>query len=148
MHGLADRPTESRAEIGWRIAKLAGPSMLSRFGVLALSVVDSVMVGRIGVDQLAYLAVAAQPQHSFLAVGQGFVADLTPKVVESQMRRNDREAAQWLASALIVSAVLGLLLGGILALGEMFCTPGISRPNSPPRASRSFAPLRRACRQR
>ena len=129
MRGPPDGSSDvSRIEVARRILKLAGSVMLSRIGILALAIVDTVMVGRTGVDQLAYLAVAAQPQHSFASIGQGFVAGLPAKVVEAQMRRDDREAVRWLAAALVVSAALGLALAGVMALGEVL----LRAANQPP----------------
>jgi multidrug resistance protein, MATE family len=119
MHGQTQWNENAR-----QILALAGPIMVSRVGLLALATVDSIMVGRTGFEQLAYLAVAAQPQQSLGAIGQGIVSGL-PAVVAGIHLRDDRaEAARWLASALILTALVGVALAGILSLGETLLRAG------------------------
>jgi multidrug resistance protein, MATE family len=107
-----------------QILSLAGPIMVSRVGLLALATVDSVMVGRMGVEQLAYLAVAAQPQQSLGAIGQGIVSGLPAVVAGIQLRDDRAEAGRWLVSALILTALAGLALAAILSLGEALLRAG------------------------
>lgn len=56
-----------------RTLQLALPVMLSRAGVLILTVVDTIMTGHAGADQLAYYAIASAPQLFVQLLGIGLL---------------------------------------------------------------------------
>ncbi|MBM3596732.1 MAG: MATE family efflux transporter [Alphaproteobacteria bacterium] len=110
----------------WQIAGpilgLTGPATLSRAGLLAMTFLDTAMVGRVGIEQLAYLAIAAQPHQSLSAMGQGLAAGLPALVATAHVRGEVREARCWLSGSLAVAALLGIALGLVMALGEVLLT--------------------------
>jgi MATE family multidrug resistance protein len=105
-------------ETSGRLLSLAWPIILSRLGVTALTLVDGIMVGRAGVDELAYLAVASQPQQTLAAVGLAGMAGLPAAVVGAGIKEDGPGAGRWLASALAITGLIGAVLIVPLLYGE------------------------------
>jgi MATE family multidrug resistance protein len=125
------------------ILSLAWPIMLSRFGVGLLVIVDSVMVGHAGVDELAYLAAGSQPTQSLGAVGLGLMAGLPAMVVGARLGSSSSQGGgrpgtgDWLASALAISFLFGAALALPLTHGQSL----LALAQQPPELIRGGAPV-------
>lgn len=101
-----------------RIVRLSVPVMLARSGLMIMTSVDIVMVGRLGGDQLAYYAIASVPQMALFLLGTGLVTGVL--VLCAQRVGAGREASCgriWQAGA-IHAIVFGLLGSIALVNGE------------------------------
>ena len=108
------------------IAKLALPVSLSRAGMLALVIGDTVMIGRVGTDQLAHYALASAFFLILMMIGNGMLigtAVLTSQAVGA--KQTGQAGVVWrvgLAMALALGSAFWLLtLAGtpfFLAIGE------------------------------
>ena len=55
------------------LANLAWPVVISRIGIMTLTVVDTVMVGRYASEHLAYLGVGLVPHNIFILIMLGLI---------------------------------------------------------------------------
>lgn len=102
------------------LARLAWPVMLSRAGLLTLTLVDIVMVGRFGTGALAHMAMGYSVFVPIMVTGIGAMVGIIA-IVSQRWGAGDRTGAaeafgQGLRWALIVGAAASL----VIALGEPF----------------------------
>jgi len=114
LHRRKERPASPlRGEIR-RLIQLSVPVMAAQFGAMAMGVVDTLMVGRVGVDALAAAAMANAWIYGLLLFGQGFVHGMDPVVTQRHGARDGEGVAlafqRAVVLALCVSAALSLLL--------------------------------------
>ncbi len=100
------------------ILALAVPSGLSRFCLLGLTLVSSAVVGQAGVDELAYLAIAASVQQTLLTPAYGLMAGLAPAAAIARARGQIDECARATVLALAMAVVVGVVIAVLLSNGE------------------------------
>ena len=116
--------------------KLATPVMLSQLGHVTVSVVDSVMVGRLGTVPLAAASLANVIFHVILMFAIGVSYGLTPLVAQAHGRGDTEAPARYLRHAVLVNLVLSVLLFLlVLALG-----PGLAQLQQPVDVVRAALP--------
>jgi MATE family multidrug resistance protein len=93
-----------RAEVRSLFA-LSLPVMAAQFGTMAMGVVDTVMVGHVGVDALAAAAMANAWVYGALLFGQGFMHGVDPLITQYH-GAGDREAIAITFQRSLVMAVL------------------------------------------
>ena len=101
-----------------RTLQIAVPVMFARLGILALVTVDTAMVGRAGLEELAWYALAMAPQVPLMLLGIGLL--MGTLVLGAQAvgaGEEQRTGALWKVS-LAHAAALGLAFGGLCTLGE------------------------------
>ncbi len=103
-----DEPTVRRLVMG-----LAGPSIIDNLLVTFVQMADMIMVGRLGADAIAAVGLSNQPMFfalaSFMALNVGATA-LVARLVGARDFEQANSAAR---QSLVMSAVLGLVIGVI-----------------------------------
>ncbi len=91
-------------------AKLAWPVSLGQLGHIMLGVVDSMMVGRVGVDALAAASLVNGLFFLIIVIGFGMSMATTPLVSFHLGRKNYKKCAGVLNQSLILNSVFAILL--------------------------------------
>ena len=101
-----------------RTLKLGGPVIVMRCGLLFMVTVDTIMTGRAGGNELAYLAIGFAPHIMMMVIGFGLLAGTVILVAQSDGagRKADCGNILWIAMANGVS--LGLIWAFLLFQGE------------------------------
>jgi MATE family multidrug resistance protein len=109
-----------------QLARLSGPVVLAQLGLMMIGVVDTLMLSRVGVTELAAGALGNAWQWTFLSLGLGLVMGIDPQISQAHGRGDGPGTAL----ALQRGIVLGLLASvpimlcsaaserGLLALGQ------------------------------
>ena len=98
--------------------RIGAPVVVSRAGFIGLVVVDTVMSGRAGTDELAYFSIASGPQLFLMMVGIGLLRGAPVLTAQAYGAGEDREiGALWRVIALHAFA-LSLVLMAISLAGE------------------------------
>ena len=113
------------AELG-RVARLSAPVALVQLGLMTVGVVDTLMLGRVGVTELAASALANSWQWTFLSLGLGLVMGIEPLISQAHGAGDGDAAALALQRGLVVGALASLPIGlcmaftreGLLLLGQ------------------------------
>ena len=102
-----------------RTARLAGPVILARAGLLVMVAIDSAMLGHYGTLSLAYYAAANAAQVVMILIGVGLLQGTTILVAQAH-GAHDRAAcgAYWRVS-MVHAAVLGIVMGLLCLLGRL-----------------------------
>ena len=107
---------------------LAYPVMLSQLGQVLVGVADSLMVGRLGAEPLAAASLANVVFYLIMVFGLGVSLAVTPLVAAADGESNDAKITTIFSNGLLINIVLGILL----ALGVVLCTPVLHHLNQPP----------------
>ena len=101
-----------------RTARLAGPVILARAGLLVMVAVDSAMLGHFGTESLATYAAANAAQVVMILIGVGLLQGTTILVAQAH-GAHDRAAcgAYWRVS-MVHAAILGIVMGLLCLLGR------------------------------
>jgi MATE family multidrug resistance protein len=108
------------------ILRLSGPVVLTQVGLMMTNVIDTLMVGRLGVTELAATALANMWQWTFLSFGFGLVMGIDPLVSQAHGRGDGDGIAlafqRGLVLAVLVSVPISVAMlytrEGLLALGQ------------------------------
>lgn len=119
------RPPSLRHEL-WQVSRLSLPVVLTQLGMMTMGVVDTLMVGRLGVAELAASALANTWQWSWLSLGFGIVLGIDPLISQAHGRGDGPSTAlalqRGIVLALAVSVPIALALlftqSGLLWLGQ------------------------------
>ncbi len=111
-------PAASLREHVVRTLKLAGPVIVARCGLLIMVTVDTIMTGRAGGDQLAYLGIAFAPHLTMLVVGIGLLSGTVILVSQADGAGRRRDCGRILWVALLDALVLGVVWAAVLFEGE------------------------------
>lgn len=106
---------ELRALLG-----LAAPVTLSRAGLLAMTTVDTVMTGRAGAEELAFLAIGLAPFILLMLVGTGLLTGTVVVVAQAQGAGDAARAGRIWHQALLQAALVGVAAAALLAFAERF----------------------------
>ncbi len=90
---------------------LAFPVMIGQLGHIAVSVADSVMVGRVGVVPLAGVTFASTIYHVLMLFGIGVSYAITPLV--SADSRDKTKILGFLQNGFVLNVIIGLMLAGL-----------------------------------
>ncbi|HET8860095.1 MATE family efflux transporter [Marivirga sp.] len=96
---------------------LAYPVVLSQLGHVLVGAADSVMVGRVGTEELAAVSVANAVFSIAMMFGIGISFGLTPLVAQSDGEGNHRASMRFLKHSFVVNLIFGLILFIILLFG-------------------------------
>ena len=115
-----------------RTVRLAAPVVVARSGVLLIVVVDTIMTGRAGAEELAYLSLGMAPTVTLILIGIGILQSTGILSAQAKGAGAIHECGEIWRVALIHAAVLGVVAGGLCLLGEPFLaaigqTPALAR---------------------
>lgn len=114
------RPPANWTEQAVATARLAGPVIVARAGMLVLAMVDTVMTGRAGADQLAYLGAGLAVQIALLLFGIGSLMGTGILVAQAHGAGEHARCGGIWRVALGHAVLLGLLMGLLSLPGETF----------------------------
>jgi MATE family multidrug resistance protein len=108
------------------VTRLSAPVVLTQVGLMMTNVIDTLMVGRLGVTELAGTALANMWQWTFLSFGFGLVMGIDPLVSQGHGRGDGDEIALALQRAILLALVVSVPISvamvftkeGLLALGQ------------------------------
>jgi len=89
-----------------RLTRLAWPIVGAQVGNMALGMVDTLFLGRVGVDALAAASIGNAYLYGTLLVGQGLVLGMDPLVTQAHGAGDGRAAGLALQRGLVVSALV------------------------------------------
>ena len=107
---------------------LAYPVMLSQLGQVLVNVADSLMVGQLGAEPLAAASLATVIFYIIMVFGLGVSYAVTPLVAAADGEKDHLKIIRIFSNGLLVNTILGV----ILALGVVLCTPVLYYLNQPP----------------
>ena len=96
---------------------LAYPVVLSQLGHVLVGTADSLMVGRVGTEELAAVSVANAVFSVTMMFGIGISFGLTPLVAQSDGEGSHQAAMRFMKHSFVVNVFFGLLLFSILLFG-------------------------------
>ncbi len=97
---------------------LAGPVIIARAGFVILQIVDTVMTGRAGVQELAFIAIANGLQMVLMLVGLGLLRGIPVLVSQAYGAGDFERCGRIWRSGLVHGLLLGLALVPISLVGE------------------------------
>ena len=100
--------------------RLAAPVVVSRAGVLFMALVDTVMVGRFGVNELAYLGIGLAPTFPIMLSIMGLILGTMMTAAAALGAGREVECGAAWRRALPYALGLGLLASALCAFGEPF----------------------------
>jgi len=114
-----------RAELA-RVGHLSAPVVLVQLGLMTVGVVDTLMLGRVGVTELAASALANSWQWTFLSLGLGLVMGVEPLISQAHGAGDGDGAALALQRGVVVALLVSLPIAasmactrqGLLLLGQ------------------------------
>ncbi len=99
---------------------LAYPVMLGQTGHVVVGMVDSMMVGKLGVIPLAASALANSVFFLFFVFGLGASYAVTPLVANADGERNIKKISELLAHAIVINLLMGIVLYGLAEILALF----------------------------
>ena len=100
------------------LARLAGPTVVSRAGILTMALVDVVMVGRFSTDELAFAALGASIFIPLLVIGVGLMIGVVATTAQTFGAGRDSECAAIWYRSLPFAALVGVISMVICFFGE------------------------------
>ncbi len=101
-----------------RTARLAGPVILARAGLLVMVAVDSAMLGHYGTLSLAYYAAANAAQVVMILIGVGLLQGTTILVAQAHGAHDRAACGTFWRVSMVHAAALGVLMGLLCLLGR------------------------------
>jgi MATE family multidrug resistance protein len=114
--GADDLPIGSTLMLIRKLFTIAGPVVLTQLGLMAFGVVDTLMVGRVGIAELDAAALGNVWFWGTMILGVGIVYGLDPIIAQAHGRGDGERAGLALQQGMIVSTLVSIPL---IALGWM-----------------------------
>lgn len=111
--------------------QLAYPIMIGQFGYTLMGLVDSMMVGRVGAEELAASSVGLSVFFIILVFGLGVSFAISPLTAIAEGSNNKSESSSIFSNGLYINVVVGIFLG----LLTYFTADVIRYLNQPPRVT-------------
>jgi MATE family, multidrug efflux pump len=116
--GLRGQKGESvlslRREI-WQVARLSAPVALAQLGLMMIGVVDTLMLSRLGVTELAAGALGNAWQWTFLSLGLGVVMGIDPLISQAHGRGDGPGAALALQRGIVLALLISVPITALVA---------------------------------
>lgn len=120
-HTISGRPADrwpSRREASILFG-LSAPVVVAQVGMMAMSVIDMLMIARVGVPELAAVAIASTFAWTWGSLGQGIVHGMDPMVSQAHGAGDGEGAALALQRGLIIAFIVSVPIGAVwLATGH------------------------------
>lgn len=126
---LADSAPPTLGHHVSRTLALAVPVMLSRAGLIIMVVIDTVMVGHAGGQELAVYGISLAPQTALMVTGIGLLVGTVVLTAQADGAGRPELTGRIWRLALIIAAGLGLLSGLVLLGGEAILLALGQEPN-------------------
>jgi len=97
--------------------KLATPIMIGQLGQVTVNIADNVMVGRLGSDALAAVALSIAVFAVFLVFGMGISFALPPLVAEADGKGDDQGISYFFKHSLIINSCYAIIALIIMEMG-------------------------------
>jgi len=129
------------AKPNWRgelraMVSLAVPVVLSELGWMAMGVVDTIMVGRLGPEAIGAVALGNAVCYTPSLFGVGLMLGLDTLVSQAYGRRDYDECHRWLAQGVYLAAIAAVPIMALIALtGFFFSRFGIAAEVAVPAAT-------------
>ena len=92
---------------------LSLPIVVGQLGQLIMSVVDNIMVGKVGIEALAAASIANAIFNLIMVIGFGLTMAVTPLTAMAYGAGKDRECGIVLRQGILINLFSGLLLCGV-----------------------------------
>lgn len=96
---------------------LALPIMAGQIGQVLVNFIDNIMVGRLGPEALAAVALAISIYITFMVVGMGISFALPPLVAEAEGQRTHKRISQLFKHSLIINLSYAIICALIIEIG-------------------------------
>jgi MATE family multidrug resistance protein len=100
------------------IFRLAVPVMLTRLGILMFATIDTLMLGRLSADELAYFAISVPPQVTVITVSYGLFSGTLVLIAQARGAGRLEEIGHVFKIASVMALVLSTLVAWLLFPGE------------------------------
>ncbi|NBT58360.1 MATE family efflux transporter [bacterium] len=101
-----------------KVAKLALPMVLTQLLWMTMPVVDNMMVGHLGTEALAGMAIATTYYWLLQLVCLGILSAVNPLIAHAFGRSQTHEFRKMIQSGLVLSGALSVLMAAVLYFGE------------------------------
>ena len=98
--------------------KLAYPVVLGMVGHTLISIVDNIMVGKLGSTELAAVSLGNSMIFVAMSLGIGFSTAITPIIAEADAEKNPSKIRSAFHNGLFLCTLLGVLLFGLVVLAK------------------------------
>lgn len=98
--------------------RLAYPVILGMLGHTLISVVDNIMVGRLGATELAAVSLGNSMVFIAMSVGIGFSTAITPMVAQGDAAKDTATVRSAFHHGLLLCTILGICLFGVVYLAK------------------------------
>ena len=98
--------------------RLAYPVILGMLGHTLISVVDNIMVGRLGATELAAVSLGNSMVFIAMSVGIGFSTAITPIVAQGDAAKDSGTVRSAFHHGLLLCTILGICLFGVVSLAK------------------------------
>jgi MATE family multidrug resistance protein len=105
-----------RDDLG-RLARLAGPVVVSRLGVMTMGLTDTIVVGRVSAEQLGYLALGWAATSSVLGSAMGLLSGVQVMTSRAIGEGRPQDAGAALRRGLVYSLWIGVAAATVLGFG-------------------------------
>lgn len=93
------------------LSRLAGPAILTQLGLMLMGVVDTLMLSRLGVTELAASAIGNAWQWTFMSFGLGLVIGIDPLISQAHGRGDGPGTALALQRGVVLALAISLPIG-------------------------------------
>jgi MATE family multidrug resistance protein len=115
------------------LTRLAIPVVLSELGWMAQSVVDTIMVGKLGPVAIGAVALGNALFYTPSLLGIGLLLGLDPLVAQAYGRKDYDDCHRWLAQGIYLALAISPILMALVAIASLFfsrvgITPEVATP--------------------
>jgi len=100
------------------IFRLAVPVMLTRLGILMFATIDTLMLGRLSAEELAYFAISVPPQVTVITVSYGLFSSTLVLIAQARGAGRLEEIGHVFKIASMMALVLSIAVAWLLMPGE------------------------------
>ena len=129
MAHASNRQGRVNRTLAAKIYVLGWPVLVSQLAVMAYAVIDTIMAGRHGTDDLAAVGIGASIYFSIFVGLSGVLLAVTPTVAHLYGARRDTEIGEQVRQAMWLAAILAAISIAVFSYPEPFL-----RLSAPPRA--------------
>lgn len=95
------------------LLRLSTPIVVAQVGMMAMGVIDTMMIARVGVEELAAVAIAATLTWAWGSFGQGVIHGMDPMVSQAHGAGDGDAAALALQRGLVVAVLVSIPVGAL-----------------------------------
>ncbi len=100
------------------IFRLAVPVMMTRLGILMFATIDTLMLGRMSADELAYFAISVPPQVTVITVSYGLFSGTLVLIAQARGAGRLEEIGHVFKIASVMALIVSVFVAWLLLPGE------------------------------